>query len=280
MEPAPTDCTDNWWGDITGPNAWNHPDGLGNPVTFGIDFSPWLDGPCNRGHEVGMNANFRGVARTGEPGLKVFFTDLSTPTPGCQIMVWLWDFGDGSTSNQQNPTHIYGHDGTYTVTLTVWDSCDNSATITFKAYIEIAKPAENQVVEPANLGVSYLNIDPAQVLPNQEVTVSANICNNGQERGTKTVSLMVNGVAEQSQSVGVSGGSCQQVIFKVSRAVPGTYQVAIEGMTGQFSVLAPRTVTNNVPSQQQTGLGTAGIIAIIAVLVVLILGLIVVFRQG
>ncbi len=164
--------------------------------------------------------------------------------------------------------------------LTVWDSCDFSRTVTMKGYVTIAKPAENQVVEPANLGVSYLNIDPAQVLPNQEVTVSANICNNGQERGTKTVSLTVNGVAEQSQSVGVSGGSCQQVIFKVSRAVPGTYQVAIEGMTGQFSVLAPRTVTNNVPSQQQTGLGTPGIIAIIAVLLVLIIGLVVVFRQG
>jgi hypothetical protein len=50
-------------------------------------------------------------------------------------------------------------------------------------------------------------------------------------------------------------------------------------MTGQFSVLAPRTVTNNVPSQQQTGLGTAGIIAIIAVIIVLIAALIMVFRR-
>jgi hypothetical protein len=51
-------------------------------------------------------------------------------------------------------------------------------------------------------------------------------------------------------------------------------------MTGQFSVLAQRTVTNNVPSPQQTGLGTAGIIAIIAVLIVLIIGLVVVFRTS
>jgi hypothetical protein len=69
------------------------------------------------------------------------------------------------------------------------------------------------------------------------------------------------------------------VVFKTSRAVPGTYQVAIDGMVGQFSVLAPRTVTNNVPSQQSTGLGTAGIIAIIAVLIVLIVALILVFRR-
>jgi hypothetical protein len=148
-----------------------------------------------------------------------------------------------------------------------------------KAYITIKKPTASTTVEPAKLGVSYLNIDPAQVLPNQEVTISANICNSGEERGTKTVSLMVNGEAVASQSVGVSGGSCQQVAFKTSRAVPGTYQVAIDGMTGEFSVLAPRTVTRDVPSQQQTGLGTAGIIAIIAVILVLIAALILVFKR-
>ena len=136
-----------------------------------------------------------------------------------------------------------------------------------------------QDTQDAMIAPHTLAVSPSQVLPNQEVTVSANICNNGEERGSKTVSLMVNGVAEQSQSVAVSGGACQQVIFKVSRAVPGTYQVAIDGMTGQFSVLAPRTVTNNVPSQQQTGLGTTGIIAIIAVIVVLIVGLIMVFKR-
>ena len=42
----------------------------------------------------------------------------------------------------------------------------------------------------------------------------------------------------QSQSVAVSPCACQQVIFKGSRAVPGTCQVAIDGMTGQFPVLA------------------------------------------
>lgn len=31
---------------------------------------------------------------------------------------WTWDFGDGQTSNQQNPVHTYGSAGTYTVVLT------------------------------------------------------------------------------------------------------------------------------------------------------------------
>ncbi len=33
-----------------------------------------------------------------------------------------WNFGDGSTSNQPNPTHTYTLAGTYTITLTVFDS--------------------------------------------------------------------------------------------------------------------------------------------------------------
>ena len=213
-------------------------------------YSPWLDAPCNQGGEpVGLNAKLKASVRSGEPGLKVQFTDLSTPAPGCTIEEWHWDFGDGDTSDERNPSHVYTREGLFTVTLTVVDSCGFKDSITMKAYITIAKEKEREAGEPANMVVSYLLIDPLQVLPGQEVVVSGNICNQGDERGTKTVSLMVNGVAEQSQTVGVSGGSCQQVSFRLSRAVPGTYQVAIDGMTGQFSVLAPRTVTRDVPSK-------------------------------
>lgn len=47
----------------------------------------------------------------------VQFTDLSSPD--ADITAWLWDFGDGITSTQQNPQHFYGGPGSYDVTLTV-----------------------------------------------------------------------------------------------------------------------------------------------------------------
>ena len=44
----------------------------------------------------------------------VNFTDLSTNNPTS----WLWDFGDGNTSTDQNPIHTYTSSGQFSVTLT------------------------------------------------------------------------------------------------------------------------------------------------------------------
>jgi PKD repeat protein len=51
------------------------------------------------------------------------FTDTSTdPNGASDIVSWNWDFGDGNTSTEQNPSHTYAAEGTYTVSLTVTDS--------------------------------------------------------------------------------------------------------------------------------------------------------------
>jgi PKD repeat protein len=54
-------------------------------------------------------------------GLLVDFTDESTDVSPGTIASWAWSFGDTATSTSQNPSHTYGADGTYTVTLTVTD---------------------------------------------------------------------------------------------------------------------------------------------------------------
>lgn len=55
-------------------------------------------------------------------GADVLFTDLSTNATS-----WAWDFGDGGTSTQQNPSHTYACPGGYYVTLTVTNSDGCSA---------------------------------------------------------------------------------------------------------------------------------------------------------
>ena len=47
----------------------------------------------------------------------VYFYDLSYSEIG--ITSWMWDFGDGTTSSEQNPIHTYSEAGQYVVTLTI-----------------------------------------------------------------------------------------------------------------------------------------------------------------
>tara|TARA_B100000287_G_scaffold108888_1_gene101182 strand:- start:903 stop:1241 length:339 start_codon:yes stop_codon:yes gene_type:complete len=54
------------------------------------------------------------MAISGNIPLTVEFTNTSTG----DNLTYLWDFGDGNTSTQQNPSHEYVVAGNYTVTLT------------------------------------------------------------------------------------------------------------------------------------------------------------------
>ncbi|MBS1935778.1 MAG: PKD domain-containing protein, partial [Bacteroidetes bacterium] len=65
----------------------------------------------------------------------VQFTDQSTGTPD----QWLWDFGDGTLSGSQNPSHIYVKAGTFTVKLIVYNNgCSDS--LIKNAYITVNPP--------------------------------------------------------------------------------------------------------------------------------------------
>jgi PKD repeat protein len=63
-------------------------------------------------------------------GTEIQFTDLTAGSP----TTWAWDFGDGSTSTDQNPAHTYMAAGSYTVTLSVSNGVD-SGTATLSIYI-------------------------------------------------------------------------------------------------------------------------------------------------
>ncbi|MGI6461968.1 MAG: PhoPQ-activated protein PqaA family protein [Candidatus Hydrogenedentales bacterium] len=63
-------------------------------------------------------AEFALENRNVEVEQDVQFTDLSAPGPS-PIIQWRWDFGDGESSFEQHPRHVYGNAGTFTVSLTV-----------------------------------------------------------------------------------------------------------------------------------------------------------------
>ncbi len=67
------------------------------------------------------------------------FTDGSTDSDG-SVVNWTWDFGDGTTSDEENPQHIYHESGIYAVTLTVTDDSGEKSTATVKITVSNALP--------------------------------------------------------------------------------------------------------------------------------------------
>ncbi len=75
-------------------------------------------------------------------GLGCTFTDGSRDTDGT-VTRWSWSFGDGGTADIQNPTHAYGSDGSYAVSLAATD--DDGATGTSSKTIVVTAAAVNKV---------------------------------------------------------------------------------------------------------------------------------------
>jgi PKD repeat protein/photosystem II stability/assembly factor-like uncharacterized protein len=72
---------------------------------------------------------------------EIKFTDKSSD-PENKSLTYLWDFGDGHTSNQQNPTHKYDQTGEYTIELTITD--DEQASVTKSTRIMVRIPLMEQ----------------------------------------------------------------------------------------------------------------------------------------
>lgn len=71
------------------------------------------------------------------PGVSVQFNDSSSG----RGLRYSWDFGDGNTSNLQNPSHLYGGgDSIYTVKLVVTDSLGCSDSLVRTNYIQAKVP--------------------------------------------------------------------------------------------------------------------------------------------
>lgn len=75
-------------------------------------------------------AAFTAAPRSGSVPLAVQFSDQSTGSP----TAWSWSFGDGWSSSQRNPSHLYLSPGAYTVSLTV-SNISGSDTHTAANYI-------------------------------------------------------------------------------------------------------------------------------------------------
>ncbi|HQI46893.1 MAG TPA: C1 family peptidase [Bacteroidales bacterium] len=85
-------------------------------------------------HEVAPVANFSATSTTSCTGT-IQFADSSSNAP----TEWLWNFGDGTTSTLQNPSHTYTSNGTYNVSLKATNAYGNNSK-TKNSFISINMP--------------------------------------------------------------------------------------------------------------------------------------------
>lgn len=78
-----------------------------------------VDVPVEASFDYGINGSDRKSDEEGGVLIDdpIWFTDASTGRP----VAWNWDFGDGETSSQKNPIHVFGEKGDFLVTLTAFN---------------------------------------------------------------------------------------------------------------------------------------------------------------
>lgn len=130
--------------------------------------------------------------QTDEPIYTVEFTSTEVADE------YLWDFGQGNTSTEPNPSYTFPFDGLYPVTLTIENSCgSNSVTID----VEVIKTSLNELTQ-----VSGLEIYSA---PNNGVFLSGE---------TKSVENLVINI------INVSG----QIVYSENTSINGNFNKLID----------------------------------------------------
>lgn len=116
--------------------------------------------------------DFRAINAQGCAPYVASFEDNSYTTGGSSITSWLWDFGDGNFSFQENPSHSYTESGNYQVVLTAGNAYGCTATDTLlypiivhpapEPAFEVYPPSEASIIDPditladLSLGADYL----------------------------------------------------------------------------------------------------------------------------
>ena len=118
-------------------------------------------------------AVFRAYPTRAVPGTRIRFQNFSTGP----LIRYLWDFGDGSTSVERSPEHVYRSEGSYTVTLNIISQLGAQGISTKNGYINIS---ENNIrpffyVTPYYNGVTEgISLQTAQSLGDESLATNFN----------------------------------------------------------------------------------------------------------
>ncbi|MDZ8118170.1 choice-of-anchor J domain-containing protein [Pontiella agarivorans] len=169
------------------------------PVTVAFRYTTTGTGPGD-GRLLGVD-NIR-IVRTGGMGLSVNFTidqsDYTTIEPvtfvpfvtsGTEPYSYLWNFGDGETSTEASPIHLYENAGLYTVSLTVTDAETNQMVQTQADLVQVYQVTYGSVLpgKQGNLRIATYN---AYLNRSAEGDITAELASRDSEQVQKVAEII------------------------------------------------------------------------------------------
>jgi len=191
-----------------------------------VDESP--PDPPEDAHVIGLAYDFDPDGATFDPPITMTYTldldDLPDGVAPEDLVIAYWD-GDEWV---ELDSEVDIENSTITVIADVEH---------FTTFAVIAMPPPPPpVLAPAAFTGSSLTISPHEVDIGKTVTISILVANTGEEEGSYTVTLKVNGVVEETREITLAGGASETATFTTAEDEAGTYSVDVDGLTGSFMV--------------------------------------------
>lgn len=204
-----------------------------NSGTYQVSLEATTVNGCKLGYPLSQkvkvyspDANFTPDVTSGCPPLLVNFNNLSVGSTS-----WFWDFGDGTTSTLQHPTHTYNVVGSYQVKLIAADATGCMDTLVYPTLINVAQTAVNYITPPVINGCAPYAINFS------DASGAASFLWNFGDGSTSTSAnpyhvYIAPGVYTVSLTTWMPNGGCEQFIqnfqtFNIDGAYPGfTYTVS------------------------------------------------------
>ena len=98
-------------------------------------------------------------------------------------------------------------------------------------------------LNPPNMSVRFVSVNPQQAVANQPVTISTNVVNTGDQGGNLNVNLKINGQVEETRMISVGPQASQRIKFTVAKSQPGTYSIDIGGQKASFIINGASSTT-------------------------------------
>jgi len=162
---------------------------------------------------------------TSEPGndLQINFGNLST-----SAIAYTWDFGDGGSSQEKEPSHQYPNYGTYKVTLTATDGLGVSSTISKDVEV-VAGPYQPFIREPGF----------------EDLSEGAEACGSGLDGRDCWRNSTLGGVIQITSSPVRSGSQAAKLPGNGDKRI-GYQEIAVEANSA-YQVNFYYTMLNNAP---------------------------------